>query len=430
MSAASVLLVAAPAAAQHEHTPAPEEHGEHTEHAEHDAAMRGLLEIPRSRQGSGTAWIPDSSPMYGWHVPLGPAWSAMLHGNLFAGLDAQGTDRGATEPFSVNWIMAMLQGRAGPGELQLRAMLSAEPWTIRNGGYPLLLQTGESFKGEPLHDRQHPHDLFMELAAQYALPLGDSFGVSLYAGLPGEPALGPAAYPHRVSAFFNPAAPIGHHWQDASHITFGVLTLGAFTRHVRLEGSLFNGREPDDHRTDIETGTLDSYSARLQLAFADDWSAQVSAGRLRDPEVLHPGEDVTRSTASITWNRPGTEGANRALTLVWGANHLHGDTTHSLLLENTEVTPGERWVLFDRVEVIEKTAEELVLEGVAGDEKFLMGAFTLGALVEFPEVRAFVPGIGLSGTLSLIPDGLEPFYGTRLPLGAFLFVHVRPPNMH
>jgi len=413
-----LLGAASPAAAQHEHAPM-------HEHAAHEA---GLLGVPPTREGSGTAWQPDSSPMYGWHVPLGAGWSVMLHGNLFAGLDAQGSDRGATEAFSVNWAMAMLHGRAGPGELRLRAMLSAEPWTVANGGYPLLLQTGETFEGRPLHDRQHPHDLFMELSAQYALALAGDFGVSLYAGLPGEPALGPPAYPHRFSALFNPAAPIGHHWQDATHIAFGVLTLGAFTEAVRFEGSVFNGREPDEHRTDIETAPLDSFSARLQLALAADWSAQISSGRLRDPEQLHPGEDVTRSTASITWNRPGGDGANGATTAVWGANHLHGRTTHGGLLEDTEVLPGERLVLFGRAELIGKGAEELALP-LPADEVFTLFGLTLGGIVEFPEVGFLVPGIGASGTISAIPEGLRPFYGTRVPVGAFLFVHVRPPSM-
>lgn len=425
LCATLLVLTSRPAIAQHEHGATGEMPADQAAPMEHG----GFLGIPHGREGSGTAWLPSSSPIFAWHVPLGGSWGLMFHGNLFAGLDAQGTDRGATEAFSVNWAMAMLQGRLGPGQLALRTMFSAEPWTVANGGYPLLLQTGETFEGEPLHDRQHPHDLFMELAASYALQLGRDFALSLYAGLPGEPAIGPVAYPHRISAYFNPAAPIGHHWQDATHITFGVLTLGAFTKNVRLEASAFNGREPNENRTGIDTPRLDSFSARLQFALGEDWVGQISSARLNEPESLHPGENITRSTASIGWNVPLTEGGNVAATAVWGANYLEGELTSSGLIEASVLFPGERFVAFGRTELIQKSAEELV---VPGDDVFLLGDVSLGGIVEFPEARVIVPGIGAAGTLSVIPGDLEPFYGTRVPLGLFVFVHLRPPlsQMH
>ncbi len=394
-----------------------------TDHAGHGAP----LGLAHNRSASGTAWAPDSTPIDAWHVPLGD-WTLAVHGNLFAGVSAQGSERGETEALSVNWAMAMLAGPVLGGELGLRLMLSAEPWTVANGGYPLLLQTGESFEGEPLRDRQHPHDLFMEVAATYAHELGGGLAASLYVGLPGEPALGPPAYPHRFSAYWNPAAPIGHHWQDATHISFGVITAGVYTRRVRLEGSVFNGREPDDDRVDIELHPLRSFSGRLQLALGDAWAAQVSAGHLDEPEFLHPGEDVNRYAASVLWNRRLERGGNLAAAAVWGANEVERVLTHSVLLEGTWLVQGERHVLLGRAEWVQKSGEELVLPEELHRDVFDVGELTVGYVLEFPGLGGVVPGIGATGTVNVLPAGLERFYGERLPLGAFVFVHLRPPG--
>jgi len=197
--------------------------------------MTGPLGISRSRMGSGTSWLPDASPMYGLMGALDEG-GFMLHENVFAGYDAFASDRGSRRFISVNPVMGVAWYPLGPGELMARLMLSAEPLTVGKGGYPLILQTGETAGGEHLHDRQHPHDVFMEVALDYTLALPGSVGVELYVAPAGEPALGPTAYPHRISAISDPLAPIGHHWQDARHISFGVLTLGVFTRRVKLEG--------------------------------------------------------------------------------------------------------------------------------------------------------------------------------------------------
>ncbi|HEU5056988.1 MAG TPA: hypothetical protein VFU21_10710, partial [Kofleriaceae bacterium] len=210
----------------------------------------GPLGIPMSRHGSGTAWLPDESPMAAVHAAV-RGWTLMLHGNLFAGYDGQASDAGDDELVSVNWLMGMASRDLAGGELAVRTMLSLEPLTVGAEGYPLLLQTGETVDGQPLVDRQHPHDLFMELAAMYTRELGGGVGVQLYGGPAGEPALGPVAFPHRPSAMGDPLAPITHHWIDSTHITYGVATAGILTRHVKLAGSWFNGRAPAEGRYDL-----------------------------------------------------------------------------------------------------------------------------------------------------------------------------------
>ena len=201
----------------------------------HDMAMPGMsmaprpLGIPMTRMGSGTSWLPDASPMRAYHFTPGK-WMLMVHGDADLYYDYQGTGRGDDQAGSTNWAMIMAMRPVGSGMLHLHGMLSAEPFTVGARGYPLLLQTGESYKGVPLRDRQHPHDLFMELSARYEVPIARNLGISLYTAPVGEPAIGPVAYMHRPSAQNDPFAPLGHHWMDATHITYGVVTAGVFTR--------------------------------------------------------------------------------------------------------------------------------------------------------------------------------------------------------
>src|SRR2546422_9015919 len=234
----------------------------------------GPLGIPEARMGSGTSWLPDASPMHAAHVVLGD-WTLMLHGVGFLQYDRQGGSRGSNQMGLVNWEMAAATRPLGGGQLQLRGMLSAEPWTIGSRGYPLLVQSGESYQGAPLHDRQHPHDLFMELAALYERPVAQNLGLSLYLAPVGEPAVGPVAFPHRPSAADDPLAPISHHWQDGTHITFGVVTAGGFTRGVKLEGSWVNGGGAHAGRTGLghSAPKLQSHSVRLTANPGPRWSA-------------------------------------------------------------------------------------------------------------------------------------------------------------
>src|SRR5882672_2266109 len=225
------------------------DHGEHTHHAMDMGAMYGPY--PMTREASGTGWQPDLARHGGVHLMKG-SWMLMFHGNADLVYDRQGGPRGDERVFSSNMLMGMAQRALGSGTLGLRTMLSAEPATIGKDGYPLLLQTGETADGRtPLIDRQHPHDLFMELAGTYSIASGNR-SLFLYAALPGEPALGPPAFMHRFSGMALPEAPLTHHWLDSSHITFGVLTAGVVQGGLKLEASAFRGREPDEERFDIE----------------------------------------------------------------------------------------------------------------------------------------------------------------------------------
>jgi len=388
----------------------------HEMHGMHE--MQGMLgPYNLTREASGTAWQPESSPHEGLHAMRGP-WALMAHG--FASLihDEQDGPRGGRKTFGENMLMGMASRPLGPGRLGLRAMLSAEPWTIGRGGYPLLLQTGETANGvDPLVDRQHPHDLFMELAATYSVPVGTDGSAFVYLGLPGEPALGPATFMHRFSGMENPEAPLGHHWLDSTHITYGVATLGWIRGGLKLEGSVFTGREPDQEREGIESLKMDSWSLRASWNPAPDWSFQLSRGHLVSPEQLEPEVNTDRTTASAVYNRPLAEG-NWQTTLAWGRNEKDpGEATDSFLLESA-ATFG-RHTLFGRAE--RQANDEL--EGHGG-RVANVGKVSLGYIHDAFRSDSAKAGIGVLGSLALVPSELEDSYGDS-PLSWVAFLRLR-----
>lgn len=431
---------------QHDHPkPAPADsaagQADHDSTAARDSGprMRGMtgpsmparpFGIPMTRMGSGTSWLPDASPMRAYHFMPG-GWTLMVHGDVDLYYDHQGTDRGDDQAGSTNWAMLMAMRPVGSGMLHLHGMLSAEPLTVGGRGYPLLLQTGETHRGAPLRDRQHPHDLFMELSARYEVPLTRRLGVSLHVAPVGEPAIGPVAYMHRPSAQSDPFAPLGHHWQDATHITFGVLTAGVFTRTVQLEGTLFQGREPDDDRYDFDFGGLDSYGARLTVNPSSGWSLAASYGYLESPEALAPEENQHRLGASILHTRRFGPRGDWSSALVYGANRhtrlgepAHG-FAHSLLVEsNLQLDDANS--LFGRAEWVQKSAEELVVPGLDPDTRFDVAAIVLGYVREVGRYGGASLGLGVRGSLNLLPRDLEATYGTRTPAGIALYARLRP----
>jgi hypothetical protein len=181
-------------------------------------------------------------------------------------------------------------------------MLSLDAATLGRDGYREIFQSGETLDGAPVIDRQHPHDLFMQLAVVWRMPLSATTGFTIAGGPVGEPVLGPVAFMHRASAGDNPAAPLAHHLLDSSHIAFGVVTAAVDHGPFVVEGSLFNGREPDDNRWDFDFGAMDSVAGRVWFRPTAEWEIQVSNGHLREPEELEPG-DAQRTTVSASWFR-------------------------------------------------------------------------------------------------------------------------------
>ena len=386
--------------------------------------MAGPLGISMERMGSGTTWIPDAVTLPSVHL-MGSTWNAMLHGFVFAQYDWQDGPRGDEQFGSLNWGMLMASRQLGGGWLQLRTMLSLDPATVTGRGYPLLLQTGESYRGEPLRDRQHPHDFLMEIAALYERALTENLALSLYVAPSGEPALGPVAFMHRPSAMDDPVAPLSHHWQDATHIAFGVVTAGMFSKWWKLEGSLFNGREPDDRRWNIDPIRLDSYAGRMTFNPSANWSLTAGYGHIESPAPSHPGT-MRRFVASALHGRRLGSGGQWASAFIYGVNDADDhELTRSLLIES-EIVADDANTLFGRAELVEKSGEELVTDAIAPDELASLGHVTLGYVRELWQTRGATFGLGLRGTMNFVPGELESTYGSRTPLGALVFVRLRP----
>lgn len=398
----------------------PHQHGKPVPAKTQPRTMR--MDCGEPKSGSGTSWLPCSSPEHAWMTMRG-RWMLMAHGNLFLTFNHQGGPRGAGKLESENWLMLMEEHGLGKAKLQLRQMFSAEPLTAPHPGFPELFQTGETYHGAPLVDHQHPHDVFGELAAKLTVPLNDSVNWFVYGGPAGEPAMGPVAFLHRPSAQENPNAPLGHHLQDSTHISYGVITSGFdIGPNLQLEASAFNGREPDERRYNFDFGPLDSWSARISGALKNGWGASYSYGHLVHPEALEPG-DVDRQSASLMYTRAMTRGY-WATSLVWGRNHREttGANRNGYLLEST-LNFAECNYAFTRLELVDK--DELDLPLPLAGQNFRVAAFTFGGVRDLVHNARGQIGLGTALTFYSKPAALDPIYG-RSPVSLQVFLRFRP----
>ena len=376
---------------------------------DHGAMSHGMTSAigayAMTRDGSGTSWQPDASPHEGIHATAG-GWMTMTHALLNLVYDDQGGPRGGDKAYVAGMLMIMAQRPLGDGTLGLRAMLSPDP-VMGKSGYPLLLASGETADGKiPLIDRQHPHDLFMELSATYSRPLSAGSSFYIYAGLPGEPAFGPPAFMHRVSTLDSPEAPISHHWLDSTHITYGVLTGGYVRGDWKIEASVFHGREPDQRRWDIETGPLDSQAVRVSWNPTANLALQASWAWQKSPEQLEPQANEQRFSASaIHTVRFGAAGLWATTLAVGRKDRTPGPALWAALAE-TAVMPDDHWTLFARAERVEQDE----LAGPGGPIS-TVGRLSAGAIYDVrlsPHLK-----VGLGGLVSGfdIPGALKASYG-------------------
>jgi len=403
-------------------------HSENEASPAQDTSMAGMkmpmeehteLQLPSPHEGSGTAWQPASVSAPKWMWMRG-GWELMAHGVIFVDYNQQGGPRGGGKAESVNVGMLMEQHKLGAGTILFRQMFSAESLTSPHPGFPELFQTGETYHGEQLVDHQHPHNVFAELSLLYTQPLTKKISWEFYGGPSAEPALGPVTYIHRASASELPLAPLGHHLQDSTHTSFGVITTGFVIDRVKLEASAFNGREPNEERWSIQLAALDSWSGRAFVAPTRNWTAQYSIGRLVHPEALEGSQ--WRQTASVEYNRPLAAG-RWTTSLIWGRVHkISADTNlNSYLLEST-LNFRQRNYGFSRLELVDK--DEL-FPLAAVHPAYRIGAYTFGGVRDLVQNRAWQLGLGADVTFYSKPSALDGSYGNH-PVSFQIFLRMRP----
>jgi hypothetical protein len=389
-----------------------------------------LVGRPAAAQDSSPAVAPDpqQTPDHQhMNMAMPTGWQFMQDGVLFGVFNHQGGPRGENEFKAPNWWMGTATRKIGSSQLTLNGMFSLDPATARKDGYADIFQVGEALNGRPLIDRQHPHDLFMQLAAIWRAPLTANTGLTLAGGPAGEPALGPVAFMHRASAAEYPFAPLAHHTFDSSHIAYGVITAAVDHAPFVIEGSVFNGREPDENRWDFDFGRLDSVSGRVWYKPTDQLEFQVSTGHLTHPEELEPG-DIQRTTASASWMaRNGNDFT--AVTIGYGVNVTDEANRHAAFGEITRRV-GENSI-FGRVEAVQ-VETNLLLSGAipttpeAAARKDTVGAFTIGGIRDLAVWRGFEGGLGAAVTFYAVPDALTATYWSH-PVSFQVYFRIRPP---
>ena len=358
------------------------------------------------------------------HAPAQSAsqWHVMQDAIVFGLFNHQGGPRGGDELRVPNWWMGMFSRKVKSSDLTITTMFSLDALTVGKKGYRELFQVGEAFEGQPLIDYQHPHDVFMQLAAIWRVPVSAKTGFTLAGGPSAEPAIGPVAFMHRASAMENPMSPLSHHTFDSTHIAFGVFTAAVDHGPWMVEASVFNGREPDEDRWDFDFGAMNSYAGRLWFRPRDAWEFQVSAARLKNPEELGHG-DIVRTTASGSWLK--REGGNfTAVTAAYGVNNGEDAHRHSVLVEATQRVGS--WSPYGRLEFVEvETGVVLNDRSIEHSVKDTVSAMTLGALRELPRWGRFESGLGAAATFYGAPKSLEAEYGKR-PVSFQVFLRIRP----
>jgi len=354
-------------------------------------------------------------------------WQFMWDSVVFGVFNHQGSPRGVNEFRAPNWWMGMASRNVGSSRLTFNAMVSLDPLTSGKRGYGEIFQVGEAVDGRPLVDRQHPHDLFMQLAAVWRVPVSDSTGFTIAGGPAGEPALGPVAFMHRASAAEYPFATLSHHTFDSTHIAYGVVTAAVDHGPWVVEASLFNGREPDENRLDFDFGALDSVSARVWYRPTERWEFQASTGHLTHPEELDP-EDIQRTTLSASWLKQ-EAGDFTGVTVGHGVNATDAATRHAIFAEGTR-HKGPNSV-FVRLEAVQVETELLLRDAIPATHadaarKNTVGAATIGGVRDLARWRGFEGGVGAGVTFYAVPDALEGAYGNH-PVSFQVFFRVRPP---
>ncbi|MEQ1760040.1 MAG: hypothetical protein ABL986_17120 [Vicinamibacterales bacterium] len=365
--------------------------------------------IAQSSEPAPTAHVqahdPSSATTVGW------TWQA--DGVLFGTFNHQGGRRGGTDWRSQNWLMGMGSRPMGAGVVTVAGMVTLEPVTAGGRGYASIFQAGEAYRGLPIVDRQHPHDVISQIAVAWTRP-ARGWSVTLVGAPVGEATLGPPAFMHRGSAVDNPVAPLSHHIFDSTHVASSVAAGRAQRGRVALEAAVFHGREPDEHRYGIGVGAWDSWSARVWLSLGPEWTMQASRGFLNEVEELEAG-DQRRTSMSASWLRRRTDGY-LALTAAVGWNQRTHSTSTALLIEAAARRGAS--AVYLRGERVGAETETLLFPQTVhvphpGELVDPVGALTAGGVRDLWTMRGVAVGVGGDVTTYFPPPLLRVTHGRR-----------------
>jgi hypothetical protein len=352
-------------------------------------------------------------------------WSTMVHGYAFLVANRQEGPSGDRDFESVNHLSVAATHALWGGTGSVLGSFSLEPVTVPRQGSPLLFQRGETYNGVLLVDRQHPHDLFLELAVAWQRRLSRVASFRAYLAPEGEPPVGPTSYPHRLSASAIPTAPLSHHNLDSTHLSANVISTAFGFGPVTVEAGVFHGAEPDENRFDLDGGPIDSYAGRISVRPIEGLALQISAARRTHPEALEDGNQ-TRQTASVEYERT-LPGGVVAATLALGRNLLPGDLVETGSLLEGLWTFKTHHTVTARAEIVDRDVYELIHKTARPDtvppQNTSVDAFTVGYLHDLPWLADLQPVVGITATAYRFDSILNDAYGSG-PLSGQIFLRL------
>jgi hypothetical protein len=352
-------------------------------------------------------------------------WTTMVHGYAFLVANRQGGPSGDRDFESVNHLSVAATHPLWGGTGSVLGSFSLEPITVPRQGSPLLFQRGETYNGVLLVDRQHPHDLFLELAVAWQRQLSRVVSFRAYLAPEGEPPVGPTSYPHRLSASAIPTAPLSHHNLDSTHLSANVVSAAFGFGPVTVEAGAFHGAEPDENRFDLDGGPIDSYAGRISVRPVEGLSIQISAARRTHPESLEDGNQ-TRQTASIEYEHALPDGVVAA-TLALGRNLIPGDLEERGSLLEGVWTFKTHHTVTARAEIVDRDVYELIHKTARPDtvppQNTSVDTLTVGYLHDLPWLAELEPLVGITASAYRFDSVLDGTYGDD-PLSGQIFLRV------
>ena len=361
-------------------------------------------------------------------------WRGSLDGRVFAQYMSSGTVRGA-QGFAVsNWFAGSVARDTEAGTVSGSLMMSLEPLTVGECGYPRLITPTFLCFSRVLEDRAPAHPLIMDASVQLTQKLSNARAI-IRLGIAGEPAFGPVAYFHRSSAQYDPVAPLAHDRFNPQHTAYGLFTVGVGTDRTLWEVSAFNGTGLDDNPYDLDFGRIRSIAGRGSVTLGQATRMQASFASFQPSPggTSHHGQSSAgRMTAySATIARAPTA-PGLAYTAGWAAHRVSGETQNAGLLEAQY--SRRRHAVFGRVEVVRRVENEILIDSLHNHttlvRRFNVGELSGGYALRLAQWRGLETSLGARASLNTIPEYIRPRYFAKTGTAFAVFGSVQRTQAH